>query len=259
VNVAGEISFNTPYMKLGDNATDQFNAGSISFNSSNTVNLVEDSDTVFSGNSDVRLAIIESLGRMSNAADASIDITSSMLTAADGINLGTQSGDFIDIDRLQFDSPADVTIDYDDSLYFYGNNIADSLNLITAGAIGDSGTASFLVNENTTLTGSSIWLGEQSSDSFNTGTLTFQASGNVIIGEDSSMMIRGNNSAFNLTLSSSSEIADDDAAQILVHKFARFTADNVIIGDTVTDCFHLVDGSTSFEVNAIASNVVVGC
>ncbi|QEG21164.1 beta strand repeat-containing protein [Mariniblastus fucicola] len=259
VNVAGEVSFDTPYLNLGDSDSDQFNAGSVSFNTSDTVNLTEDSNTVFSGNSDVRLAIIHAGGSLSTAVNASVQATSASLYATDDILLGTEAGDFVDIDRLQFNSPEDVTVEQDDSLYFFGNNTAKNLTLLADGAIGDSGTASFSIADHTWLGGNTIWIGEKSTDTFNTGTLTFVATGNVVIGEDSLMMIRGNNTAYNLTLTASSVIADDDNAETVVQKFATFTADSVYIGDSLTDCFEIVDGPTNFEVNAITSSVTVGC
>lgn len=259
VDIAGEASFITPYMNIGEVVTDSFNAGSISLNQSDTVNITENSDTVFSGDSDVRLAIIRSDGSMSNAADASFEATSVWFTVDGDITLGTQTGDYFDLDRIRFNSPADVTFDQDDSLYFYGQNTADNLHLIADGAIGDSGTASFTVLSNTRFEGTAVWIGEQTTDTFNTGTLTILATGNVIIEENSLMLLEGSNTAFNLTLTADGVIADDDNAELTVQKFATFTADTVIIGDTATDCFEIIDGASQLLVNATTSNVVVSC
>ena len=259
VNVAGEVSFHTPYMNIGDVAGDVFNAGSIAFNSSDTVNLTENSDTNFSGTSDVRLAIIGSEGIISNNADASFEAISSSLTASSDIVLGNQMGDHIDIDRLRFNSAADVMIEQDDSIYIYGNKTADTLQLFATGAIGDSGTALFNVANNTLLSGTSIWVGEQATDTFNSGSLTIQATGSVIIGEDSLMLLEGDSSAFRLTLSSDSVIEDDDNAETLVTSTATFSAGSVTIGDATTDCFLISQGANNLIVNAATSNVVVGC
>jgi len=259
VNVAGEVSFHTPYINIGDLPGDVFNAGSIAFNSSNTVNLAENSDTLFSGVSDVRLAIVNSDGVILNDANASFAATFSSLTAASHITLGTSASDSIDIDRIQFASPADVVIEQDDSIYVYGNNTAENLQLIANGAIGDSGTASFSVTNNTMLSGTSIWIGEQTTDTFNSGSLTIQATGSVIIGEDSPLLLAGSSSAFRLTLTSDSTIEDDDNAETMVESNATFTAGTVSIGDTATDCFLIAQGAYNFVINGSASGVVVGC
>lgn len=259
IDVAGEVSFSSPYLNLGDRATDRFDAGSVSFNESNTVNLTENSDTVFSGNNDVRLAIIRSAGSISNLANASIEATSSSLFADGNIELGSQADDHLDIDRLRFNSPANVTIHQDDSLYFFGSNTAKNLTLFASGAIGDSATASFNVADRTSFSGSAIWIGEGENDTFNTGTLTVLATGSVIIGEDSLMLLEGTSTAFNLTLTAESVIADDDHAQITVQNFATFTSESVTIGDSETDCFSIVAGSDQLLVNAVTSNVIVDC
>jgi len=259
VDVAGEVTFESPYINVGDNGNDTFNAGSVAFGTSGTVNLTEDSDTVFSGSSNVRQAIVRSAGVLSNAANATVTAVSTSLITNDDITLGTQAGDHIDIDRIRFHSLADVTIEQDDSLFFFGNNTAQNLRLVADGAIGDSGTAAFSIADHTWLTGTSIWLGEQSTDTFNTGKLTFEATGNVNIGEDSAMLLSGVNSAFNLALTSAGVIADEAVAETIAQKSATFTANGVTIGETGTDCFDIVDGASNLFVNAPASNVVFGC
>lgn len=259
ISIAGEAKLNTPYANVGDNTTDTFNAGSVSFGSSNTINLSENSDTVFSGGSDIRLAIVRSEGSISNAAGASLQAKSSSLFADNNIELGTKTGDNININRLRFVSPSDVTINQDDSVYIFGNNTANQLTLVADGPIGDSGTASFNIANHTMLKGTSIWIGEQTTDTFNTGSLTVDATGGVIIGENSSMLLAGISSAFGLTLSADGDLEDERDADTVVKNFVTLAATSVTLGDSIDDCFDLLSGAANLQVDATDSNVNLGC
>jgi hypothetical protein len=259
VDVLGEVVFEVPYVNVGDNAGDRFDAGAVSFGSSDRVNFSEDSDTTVSGVSDVRQAIIRTAGSLSNEANASFSADSAVLLAANEIGLGVSADDFVDIDRMRFEATGDVTIDQDDSVFLFGNNVAENLKLTASGPIGDSATATIQVNDHAWFTGATIWLGEQSGDEFNTGRLTFNATGNVVVGENSAIMLSGVNSAFHLELTSDGDIEDEALTETIAQKSVTLRAGEVTIGELETDCFDIGEGPSKLLVIAPVSTIVFGC
>ena len=259
LDVTGGVSFEVPYINVGDMPSDSVNVGNVNFGTIDRVNFSEDSDTVLSGNSDVRQAIVRTAGSLSNEANASFSADTAVLLAGDAITLGVHADDFLDLDRVRFEATATVTIDQNDSVFMFGNNTAENLRLIANGPIGDSDTAVLQVNDHAWFTGTSIRLGEQASDEFNVGRLTFEANGNVVIGESSSVLLSGINSAFRLELTANGDIEDEALAETVARKSVTFRASEVTVGEVETDCFDIDDGPSNLLVIAPVSTIVFGC
>ncbi|MCA9049657.1 MAG: hypothetical protein KDA89_13070, partial [Planctomycetaceae bacterium] len=104
-----------------------------------------------------------------------------------------------DVDTIDIDSASVFLTDIDGLTI--QDLTADSADISVAGSLTDTATSTIAVNGPAHFAGSSVTLGN---GTFNTSQLAFNSSGDVMITEDSGIILTGNNSANNLTLSGTS-------------------------------------------------------
>ena len=109
-----------------------------------------------------------------------------------------------------------MVIAEDSAAVLSGTSTADSLDLDSAAGITNAASASLTVTNNADLNGTSIALGEQTSDAINFGSLTFNSAGSVVIAEDSATVLSGTSTADSLDLDSTGSITDDGTADLTV-------------------------------------------
>ena len=93
------------------------------------------------------------------------------------IDLGNQPGDRMNFGSLTFNSAGAVAISEDSDTLLVGTSTADSLVLVSSGAITNNTTANLGVTGNASFTGTQITLGRQSGDAMNFGSVTGEGAG----------------------------------------------------------------------------------
>ncbi|NTU59180.1 MAG: S-layer family protein, partial [Chlorobiaceae bacterium] len=243
--VSGNSTLWGTSINLGNQSGDWFTTGSLTFNSPGAVSISEDDSTLLVGTSTAQALTLSSLGSITNDGTMNLTVTENSNLTGTSINLGNQSGDWFTTGSLTFNSPGAVSISEDDSTLLVGTSTADSLTLFSVGAITNDGTMHLDVTYNTNLRGSSINLGNQTNDSFNTGTLTFNSRGDVSISEDSGTMVTGINTAANLTLVSAGALANTQYARITVSGNSNLRGTSIDLGNASLSYFNT--GSLTFN------------
>ncbi|MAI30825.1 MAG: hypothetical protein CBE00_01640, partial [Planctomycetaceae bacterium TMED240] len=182
VDVSGLFDVAGASITLG---TGEFNAGSLTFNSSGLVAISEDSSLDLVGFNTAETADIESSSSVSDAIGGSVEISGLLDVVGTSVNLG--SGTF-NTGNLTFSSGGFVAISEDSSLDLVGVNIADSADIESFSSVSDAIGGSVEVAGLLDVAGSSISLG---SGALNAGSLTFSSDGSVDIVEDSSILVSG--------------------------------------------------------------------
>ena len=100
---------------------------------------------------------------------------------------------------LTLNAAGAVVIAEDSATVLSGTSTADSLDLDSVAGITNAASASLTVANNADLNGTSIALGDQTSDALNFGSLTLNAAGAVVIAEDSAAVLSGTSTADSLT------------------------------------------------------------
>ena len=258
-NIRGLAEFTAESVDLGDTRTDQFNAGSIQFDTETTFRYNENSSTNIINTSVAGLgnSIINSTGNITNSDNASVNIEGSVSFFGENVLLGNQDGDNFQFGVLSFNTATDgdglVSITEDDSTLIGGTNTASNLRLNSAGAITDGQLSSIDVLANSrfiALNNDEIVIGDRGVNQgeafdaiFNTGSLTVRSDGDVAVESDSRILLTGTNLANNLTLDAglgSFDIVDSSTNRIRALGTLDLTGDLINIGTGVD-----VDGEDS--------------
>ncbi|MEM6602239.1 MAG: hypothetical protein AAF649_12725, partial [Verrucomicrobiota bacterium] len=134
-----------------------------------------------------------------------------------------------------------LDVDTAGDVAFTGNVSVGSLNIDTSAnggagaAITDDAGITLSVTNNASLSGTSITLGDDATDTTNFGTLTFNGTGAVAIAEDSATVLTGTNTALSLDLDSSAGITDAVATSLTVTNNADFNGTSITLGDDAGD------------------------
>lgn len=257
-NVRGLARFAAQSVDLGDTRDDQFNAGSIEFDTQTTFRLNENSNTNIVNSSEAGLgsSIINSTGNITNSAGATVDVEGALGLFGDNISLGNQANDDFRFGVLTFNTAPSATgvvnITEDDSTLIGGVNTATSARIQSLGAIEDGQQANITVAGNSrfeAINGDNITLGDRGDifangvdtgadfDAiFNTGSLTVATSGDVFVEEDSVILLTGDITANNLTLNAGLgqfNIGDTQFANITVAGVLDVTGALVNLGTGV--------------------------
>ena len=116
-----------------------------------------------------------------------------------------------------------------------GNLVATS----TGGALTNTAAATIAVTGNSSLSGMSVTIGTNGlSDTFNTGTLTFNSAGAVSIAEDTGTTLSGTSTASALTLSSAGALDNAAAATVNVTGLSTLSGTSINIGNAAGDTFN---------------------
>src|SRR5207244_1449076 len=99
----------------------------------------EDSGTNLTGTSTADSLVLASTGAITNMATADVTVTNNAAFSGTSITLGTTTGDAMNFGTLTFNSAGAVSISEDSGSSLTGTSTADSLLLVSAGAISETG------------------------------------------------------------------------------------------------------------------------
>ena len=132
-NVGFHAFFDVPFLTIGANGVTNF--GSLAF-SSDSVFIVEDSDTVLSVASSSSSAILVSFGSLSDDQGTSLSVADfAELRAAAGITLGDTAGDVTNFGTLTFSSLGAVSIAEDSGMVVDRSSGASAVRLSSGGEL----------------------------------------------------------------------------------------------------------------------------
>ena len=259
IDVASVASFEGASIDLGEQANDSLNFGALQLNSPGVATVSEDSATHLTQSSQVQSLNLTSVGAVTDALTASINVTGVANVEGTTIRWGENAGDEVNAGSFTLNSGGAVEITEDSSLNLTGINTADSLTLVASGNITDSLNAQTRVTNLLSATGNLVNLGSESTDVLEMGQLEFNSTANTFITADSGFTITGTNRAGNLLiLDSQGSITDSLIAEIIAENGATFTGADVIIGELATDCFDILNGVGPAVITQGTSNVVLG-
>ena len=262
-NIRGLAQFTAASVDIGDTRDDQFNAGSIQFDTDTTFQYNENSSTNIINASEAGLgdSNINSTGTITNSDGATVDIEGSVSFFGENIILGNRDGDDFRFGVLSFNTAIDgnglVNITEDDATLIGGANTATNLRIDSSGAITDGQNASINVLANsrfTAVNNDQIVIGDRGVNSgtpfdsiFNSGSLTVRSDGDVSVEEDSQILLTGTNLANNLTLSAglgAFNIVDSATSRIRALGTLDVTGDLINLG-------------TGIDADGVASDRIV--
>ncbi len=294
LSVGGNAAFSGTAITVGSAGAANF--GSLTFTSAGAVTVQEDSDTALNGTSTANSLDLKTTGAITDNPGTSLTVTDgSSMTATGAITLNDTAADVLNVagnaafsgtaitvgsagtanfGSLTFTSAGVVTIQEDSDTFLTGSNTANSLGLITTGAITDSTGMSLIVTDDSLMTatgaitlndtatdvmrvdgnaafsGTAITLGSAGTANF--GSLTFNSGGAVIVQEDSDTALNGTSTANSLDLTTSGAITDSTGMSLAVLDGSSMTATGAItLNDTASDVLN-IGGNAAFNGTAIS-------
>jgi hypothetical protein len=235
-NAAGLTITNNAYFSgasiaLGNKTPDMMNFGSLTFNSTGSVTVEENSGMLLAGINTAYSLVLKSAGAIINADGAKLTVADNAAFSGTSITLGdkTSPADSINFGSLTFNSAGAVVVEEDSPTSLTGSSKAGSLILKSAASITNTDAAGLTVTNNAYFSGTSIALGDKTSpaDSMNFGSLTFNSGGAVTVEEDSDTSLTGSSTADSLILKSAGLI---DGASLTVINHAAFSGASIALG-----------------------------
>jgi Ca2+-binding RTX toxin-like protein len=222
-----------------NNAANNFST--VSVTSANNVTLV-DSTGIDLGNSTIAGTLnITANGLISDSGTVVVGGTTTLAAgAANNITLDTATNDF---NTVVITNALNVTLRDADDIDLGASTVSGTLSVTTTnGAITDSGNVSVVGNANLVAGGAlgTIVLGDVAAEMTNFGTLTFTATGAVLISEDSATVLTGTSSAASLSLiSENGSITDAAGTSLTITNTAVLVTlvagQGITLGDDPTD------------------------
>lgn len=240
-------------IELGSETGDFINFGRVTLNSTDDSRLTEDSEIVFTGANSGSFLIAradDGVNRhdITDETGATFNYTVESSFRADNITLGDMATDVLTFADVQFNALGDVFFNEDDAITLGGFNSATNMHLISSGTITNTNFVNFNFDTsgNLRLEGTAITLNDPGSamagDTFDTGSLTFQSTGNVLINETSSIVLEGTNTANFLSLEADGAITDLFGTTVITQNIATFFNDDtgaITLGDSIADVYRL--------------------
>jgi filamentous hemagglutinin family protein len=262
VTVTNAASLSGTAITLADDAGDTLSAGTnasfsasglggISVGAAGTVNLgslTTSTSAVGASTTVTEASGLTSVTVSTNDGDVNIDF------GADSVTY-TAAGDTLNFSA----GVTDVGFTNSTGIELTGANSANNLSLVAGGAITGAAGTSVTATGNASFSGTSITLGDDPADALSVtgnasfaatdgnvsigapasvgfGTLTFNATGNVSIREDGSMVLTGTNTANELTLNSTGSITDAPGTSVTANANASLMAtDSITLADDASD------------------------
>ncbi|QEL20278.1 FG-GAP-like repeat-containing protein [Limnoglobus roseus] len=210
LNVTGTASFTgNVVIALGNVPGDSFNFGSLTFNSTSAVTVVEDSQTDLVGSSTAGTLTLTSAGLLTNVNNATLSVGGNANLGGTSISLGNQATDTVNFASLTFNSAGAVSISEDSDTSLAGTSTAASLTLASTAGITNATNASLTVTGTASFNGTSVDLGNQTGDTMNFGDLTVSSTGAVSVSENTATAVN-TVSGTTITLSSAGAITDNN-------------------------------------------------
>jgi hypothetical protein len=254
INIERFARFTAASVNIGDTEADRFNAGSVQFNTIGQFRLSEDSATNLVGTNNALGSTIVSAGELTNnfvsaeGAGTIINVENVASFSGTEIDLGNQANDSMNFGSLQLNSEGAASVSEDSSTHLTRSSQVDELDLKSSGGVTDALTSSINVSGTASIEGTSIRIGELTTDQFNAQSVTLNSSGAVVLTEDSRLNLTGISSADSMTLGANGNITDSLNAQTRVTNHFSATGALINLGTSATDVFEM--GQFSFNSSA---------
>ena len=290
INVRSSAGFFADNIVLGNQAGDEFNAGTTAFRTASDaaglVSINEDSATNLGGVSVAKTLQVVSAGNITDGPSAVLNVSGNT-DLSSGNNGHIVIGDSgmlpngVPFDStfetrtltLNTDGRGNALIEEDGDIVLAGDIRANSLSLVsTDGQIQDNPETHIDVRFNLNVEGTAVNLGTavipngtSTADSLEFSTLTFNSTGNVNVSADDSFFLIGESETGGfLTLESEGDIRSTRGSELISQEGARFDGMDILIGNLADDCFDIIntnaDGSVALSVNGQGTeNVQEGC
>ncbi len=247
---------NAGSITLGNHPLDHFAAAKLNFKSTGIVNISADSNLFLIGANSAESASLQSTGWIRDAGGARTNITDQLeLRAAHHITLGEQDADEFNTGVLLIKAAGPVSITEDSStnlfgvvvngsltvysnmeITVFGENTAGDLTLHAGGGLlSDVAGSQTIVQNHTTLSGSTITWGKEST--FMTNTLTLKSDGNVTVRESNDLILTGTNVANSFRLLSPGAISNTPNTSLAATYRLDLAAASTDLGNQVGDNF----------------------
>ncbi|MGV2336674.1 MAG UNVERIFIED_CONTAM: hypothetical protein LVR18_22080 [Planctomycetaceae bacterium] len=163
--------------------------GSVTFQTTGTVLIVEDDGTLLTGTSTAGQLTLQSAGQISNTASASVTTTANASLTAPSMNLGTAAGDALNFASLTLSSTGSVTLIEDSSTSLTNTSTVDTLTLTSAtGGISIDGTLNVGTDGTLRALGATPDIQVNGNASTTSGVLRLRANRDVLFAAASQML-----------------------------------------------------------------------
>ena len=139
--IAGLAEFTADSLELGNDAGNATNFGTLTFNSTGSVTVSEDSSLDLVGTNTAGSADLNSTASVSDAGAVSVNVAGLLDVSGTSVALGSGASVF-NTGTLTFSSAGSVTISEASSLDLVGINTASSADLDSTAGVSDAGAAS---------------------------------------------------------------------------------------------------------------------
>jgi hypothetical protein len=259
--ITGEASFSGTEITLGNRTDDVLRFGGLSLNSAGVATIFEDEATMFVGTTSVAELRMNSVGSITDAATASINVAGAAIFYSEtaGVRLGDTATDEFNAGSLTIDTVNGIAnITENSDIFLTGINQARSLVLNAQGSISDDAFASIDLEFLLSVTGTDVDLGDAATDVLRFGSLTFNTGGDTRISSQETIILTGASAAGGaMVLTSEGNIFDSVDAQTSAGS-ADLTAIDIVLGDTATDCFDVLPANTVTAASGSVS-ITYGC
>ena len=257
--VLGHMHVKGNLIYIGDSLTSHLSASSFSFNSETNATVLLSSETLFGRSSFAKNAFVFANGSIGNQNGAMLNVPGRTKLEALSIKIGDKPGDSFRTSQVEFKSRGRVDMAFDRGVVIAGNSEANSLRLVTNQFIRDAFDSQLKVTGHSRFIATNVMIGERTTDSFETSTLSFSASGTVVLHEDNNMRLAGPSNANRIVLKSTGSITDSADAKTMIVESALLRGTNLIIGDLSSDCFSIAAGASGLTTFGNNVNVTLGC
>ena len=200
---------------------------------SDTVNL-----TAFSGVGNTTFVSLSSSTITSDTASGDLELENSLATAVNVSSLTTGSGSVSfsqsgggDLSTSVVSASGAVAVtNATGSISLAGTVVGDSLDASATGSITDGSGGDLAIAGLAEFTAGSVELGNDAGNVTNFGTLTFTSAGSVMIGEDSSLDLVGDNTAGSADLDSNASVSDAGATSLNVTGLLDVFGTSIVLG-----------------------------
>ena len=261
ITITNNASFDnsdvTDYISIGNATSDNYKAGTTTFNSKGAVTIYEDDASDFAGTNTAASLVSKAEGHIENEDNSSITITNNAsfenTGVTDYISIGNANLDNYKAGTTTFNSKGAVTVYEDDASDFAGTNTAASLDSKAQGHIENEDNSSITITNNASFDNSDVTdyisIGNATSDNYKAGTTTFNSKGAVTIYEDDASDFAGTNTAASLVSKAEGHIENEDNSSITITNNASFentgVTDYISIGNANLDNYKA--GTTTFN------------
>lgn len=223
-------------VRLGDNGSDVFNAGTVSFQSNGQVSINEDSSLNLVGDNDARSISLRSQAAITDADDSTLNVDFQSEFAATSVLIGDTATDEFNSNSIFFFTTGrfDLTED-SDTLIIEERNFAQSLRLESAGEISDEALAEVTVTNLAEFVAESAVIGDLGTDFFTAGSIQFNTDNEFRLTENNDTNILGVNRANNSIITSVGNLSNSSNADIVVTTNASFRGNTVNVGNQPGD------------------------